>query len=409
MNLIEQEVSTKRWIAIPDEILQILSLWRPTPLYRARRLEQALGTPARIYFKHEGFSPPGSHKPNTAVPQAWYNKQFGIKRLSTETGAGQWGSALAFACSLIGLECKVFMVRISFDQKPFRRLMMETWGATCIPSPSPQTNAGREILKAMPDTPGSLGIAISEAIEAAVTDPTGQTRYSLGSVLNHVLLHQTIIGQEAKKQLKKFGEKKVDTVIACAGGGSNFAGMAFPFVADKIAGAQIDIIPVEPESCPTMTRAPFVYDHGDTARMTPLLAMHSLGHAFVPPAIHAGGLRYHGMAPLVSAAIQDRLVAPRAMPQLKCYQAAVLWARTEGFIPAPETAHAIAAVIDEAKKAKEEGKEKVILFCWSGHGLMDLTGYDAYFRGKLIDYALPEDEMCRSLEAIKDLPKPPAR
>jgi tryptophan synthase beta chain len=408
-NLIEQEVSTKRWITIPDEVLQLLAIWRPAPLYRAVRLEQALGTPARIYYKHEGFSPPGSHKPNTAVPQAWYNKQFGIKRLSTETGAGQWGSALAFACALIGLECKVFMVRISFDQKPFRRLMMETWGATCTPSPSTETNAGREILKAMPDTPGSLGIAISEAIEAAVTDTTGQTRYALGSVLNHVMLHQTIIGQEAKKQLAKFGEKKVDTIIGCAGGGSNFAGLAFPFVADKIAGAQIDIIPVEPESCPTMTRAPFVYDHGDTARMTPLLAMHSLGHAFVPPAIHAGGLRYHGMAPLVSAAIRDNLLAPRSMPQLKCYEAAVLWARTEGFIPAPETSHAIAAVIDEAKKAKEEGKEKVILFCWSGHGLMDLTGYDAYFRGKLTDYALPEDEMCRSLEAIKNLPKPPAR
>jgi tryptophan synthase beta chain len=409
MNLIEQEVSTKRWIPIPEEIIEILSLWRPTPLFRARRLEKALGTPARIYYKHEGFSPPGSHKPNTAVPQAWYNKQFGTKHLTTETGAGQWGSALAFACSLIGLDCKVFMVRISFDQKPFRRLMMETWGATCIPSPSTQTNAGREILKRMPDTPGSLGIAISEAVEAAVSDPTGKTRYSLGSVLNHVMLHQTIIGQEAKKQLKKFGETKVDAVIACAGGGSNFAGLAFPFIADKIAGAQIEIIPVEPESCPTMTRAPFVYDHGDTARMTPLLPMHSLGHAFVPPAIHAGGLRYHGMAPLVSAAIQDNLVSPRSMPQLKCYEAAVLWARTEGFIPAPETSHAIAATIEEANKAKEEGKEKVIVFCWSGHGLMDLTGYDAYFRGKLSDYALPESDMCRSLEAIRDFPKPPSR
>jgi len=409
MNLIEQEVSTKRWIKIPQEILEILALWRPSPLYRAYRLEQALGTPARIYYKHEGVSPPGSHKPNTAVPQAWYNKQFGIKRLSTETGAGQWGSALAFACSLIGLECKVFMVRISFDQKPYRRLMMETWGAKCIPSPSNETKAGRDILARMPDTPGSLGIAISEAIEAAVTDPTGQTRYSLGSVLNHVLLHQTIIGQEAKKQLKKFGEKQVDTVIACAGGGSNFAGIAFPFVADKIAGAQIDIIPVEPESCPTMTRAPFVYDHGDTARMTPLLAMYSLGHAFVPPPIHAGGLRYHGMAPLVSAAIRDKLVTPRAYHQLKCYESAVLWARTEGFIPAPETSHAIAAVIDEAKKAKEEAKEKVILFCWSGHGLMDLSGYDAYFRGKLSDHALPQEELDKSLASIKDLPKPLAK
>jgi tryptophan synthase beta chain len=407
MNLIEQEVSPKRWIDIPEEILEILAMWRPSPLCRARRFEKVLGTPARIYYKNEGVSPPGSHKPNTAVPQAWYNKQFGIKRLCTETGAGQWGSALAFACSLVGLECKVFMVRISFEQKPFRRLMMETWGATCIPSPSNETQAGRAILAQMPDTPGSLGIAISEAIEAAVTDPTGSTRYSLGSVLNHVLLHQTIIGLEAKKQLQMFGEKKPDVVVACAGGGSNFAGIAFPFVADKIAGQNIEIYPVEPESCPTMTRAPFVYDHGDTARMTPLLPMHSLGHAFVPAPIHAGGLRYHGMAPLVSQAIRCGLVTPRAYHQLRCYESAVTWARTEGFIPAPETAHAIAAVIDEAKKAKEEGKEKVILFCWSGHGLMDLSGYDAYFRGKLTDYALPEEEMEKSLAAIKDLPKPP--
>jgi tryptophan synthase beta chain len=298
MNIIEQEVSTKRWIDIPDEVISMLYLWRPAPLYRARRLEKALGTPARIYYKHEGFSPAGSHKPNTAIPQAWYNKQFGIKHLTTETGAGQWGCALAFACSLVGLDCKVYMVRISFDQKPFRRLMMETWGAKCIASPSDQTTAGRDILMKFPDTPGSLGIAISEAIESALADPTGSTRYSLGSVLNHVMLHQTIIGLEAKKQLAKAGEKKVDVVIGCAGGGSNFAGLSFPFVADKIAGANIDIIPVEPASCPTMTRAPFVYDHGDTARMTPLLPMHSLGHAFVPAPIHAGGLRYHGMAPL---------------------------------------------------------------------------------------------------------------
>jgi tryptophan synthase beta chain len=408
MNLIEQEVSSQRWVEIPEEIRQILAMWRPSPLYRARRLEEALGTPARIYYKNEGVSPPGSHKPNTAVPQAWYNKKFGIKRLCTETGAGQWGSALAYACSLVGLECKVFMVRISFDQKPFRRLMMETWGATCIPSPSSETQAGRAILARMPDTPGSLGIAISEAIESAVTDPTGSTRYSLGSVLNHVLLHQTVIGLEAKKQLKKFGEKKPDVVIACAGGGSNFAGIAFPFVYDKIHGQDIEIYPVEPESCPTMTRAPFVYDHGDTARMTPLLPMYSLGHAFVPAPIHAGGLRYHGMAPLVSAAIREGLITPRAYHQLRCYESAVMWARTEGFIPAPETSHAIAAVIDEARKAKQEGKEKVILFCWSGHGLMDLSGYDAFFRGKLTDYALPEEEMARSLSVLKDLPKPPA-
>jgi len=406
MNLIEQEVCPDRWVDIPEEVLELLYLWRPSPLYRAKRLEKALGTPARIYYKNEGVSPPGSHKPNTAIPQAWYNKQFGIERLTTETGAGQWGSALAFACSLIGLECKVYMVRISFDQKPFRRLMMETWGANCSPSPSEETQAGRDILKAHPDTPGSLGIAISEAIEAAVADPKGKTRYSLGSVLNHVMLHQTIIGQEAKKQLEKVNEKKVDVVIACAGGGSNFAGLSFPFVCDKIHGADIRIIPVEPTSCPTLTRAPFAYDHGDTAKMTPLLPMHSLGHDFVPPPIHAGGLRYHGMAPLVSQAVVDGLLEPLALHQLECYDAAVMWARTEGFIPAPETSHAIAATIREAKRAKEEGKEKVILFNWSGHGLMDLTGYQAFFEGRLTDYALPEEDLKASLKAIEGLPKP---
>jgi tryptophan synthase beta chain len=409
MNLIEQEVSQQRWIDIPEEVLGIMRIWRPTPLYRARRLEEHLGTPARIYYKNEGVSPPGSHKPNTAVPQAWYNKQFGIERLCTETGAGQWGSALAFACCLIGLECKVFMVRISFDQKPFRKLMMQTWGANCVASPSHETQTGRAILEKMPDTPGSLGIAISEAIEAAVTDPTGKTRYSLGSVLNHVLLHQTIIGLEAKKQLAKIGEKKVDVVIGCAGGGSNFAGTAFPFVADKIAGADIEIYPVEPESCPTMTRAPFAYDHGDTAKMTPLLPMHSLGHSFVPPPIHAGGLRYHGMAPLVSQAIVEGLLKPRAYHQIRCYEAALTWAKTEGFISAPETAHAIACTIDEAIKAKDEGKDRVILLNWSGHGLMDLTGYDAYFSGKLLDYSLPEEQLAEYQKELAGLPKPALR
>jgi len=406
MNLIEQEVCTDRWVDIPEEILGLLSLWRPSPLYRARRLEAALGTPARIYYKNEGVSPPGSHKPNTAVPQAWYNKQFGIERLTTETGAGQWGSALAFACSLVGLECRVYMVRISFDQKPFRKLMMATWGANCVASPSEETNAGRAILEKMPDTPGSLGIAISEAIEAAVTDGTGKTRYSLGSVLNHVLLHQTIIGLEAKKQLEKAGEGAPDVVIGCCGGGSNFAGLAFPFVCDKINGAEVDIVPVEPESCPTMTRAPYVYDHGDTAKMTPLLPMHSLGHSFVPPPIHAGGLRYHGMAPLVSKAIVEGLMTPRAYHQLKCYEAAITWAKTEGFISAPETSHAVAAAIDEANKAKEEGKEKVILLNWSGHGLMDLTGYDAYMTDKLHDYSLPQEELDKNLAELEGLPKP---
>ncbi len=406
MNLIEQEVSAERWINIPEKVLEIYSIWRPSPLYRARRLEKALGTPAHIYYKNEGVSPPGSHKPNTAVPQAYYNKEFGIERLTTETGAGQWGSALSFACSLIGLECKVYMVRISFDQKPFRRLMMETWGGKCVPSPSNETQAGRAILAKTPDTPGSLGIAISEAVEAAVTDKTGKTRYSLGSVLNHVMLHQTIIGLEAKKQLEIAGEKKVDTVIGCAGGGSNFAGLSFPFVADKIHGAEIDIIPVEPTSCPTMTRAPFAYDFGDTAKMTPLLPMYTLGHDFVPPPIHAGGLRYHGMAPLVSQVIRDGLAQPRALDQLDCYEAAVLWAKTEGFISAPETSHAIAATIEEAKKAKEEGKEKVILFNWSGHGLMDLLGYDAYFNKKLENYPLPEKDIQESLASLEGLPKP---
>lgn len=405
MNLIEQEVSQERWIDIPEGVLDLLYRWRPSPLHRARYLEEALGTPARIYYKNESVSPAGSHKPNTAVAQAWYNREFGIKKITTETGAGQWGSALSFACSLLGLECKVFMVRISFDQKPFRKVMMETWGGQCIPSPSTFTNAGREVLSKYPDTPGSLGIAISEAVEAAVTDERGETRYALGSVLNHVMLHQTIIGLEAKKQLEKAGEKKVDAVIACAGGGSNFAGLAFPFMTDKINGAQIEIIPVEPASCPTMTRAPFAYDHGDIAKMTPLLPMHSLGHAFVPPPIHAGGLRYHGMSPLVSQSIVEGLATPMAIHQIECYEAAMLFARTEGMIVAPETSHAVAATIRKAKEAKEEGKEKVIVFNLSGHGLMDLYGYDKYMRGELSDYALPQEDMERSLAEIKDYPK----
>ena len=405
MNLIEQEVSTERWIDIPEEILDILYRWRPAPLRRAVALEKYLDTPARIYFKDESTSPPGSHKPNTSVPQAWYNKQFGIKKITTETGAGQWGSALAFACQLLDIECKVYMVRISFDQKPFRKVMMQIWGANCVASPSTQTNAGRKILEEMPDTPGSLGIAISEAIEEAVTDKSGKTRYALGSVLNHVMLHQTIIGLEAKKQLKMINEKLPDTIIGCAGGGSNFAGLSFPFVADKINGANINIIPVEPTACPTMTRAPFAYDFGDTACTTPLLAMHTLGHAFVPPPIHAGGLRYHGMAPLVCQAIVEGLMEPRAYHQIDSYNAALTWAKTEGFICAPETSQALAAVIDEANKAKEEGKEKVILFCYSGHGLMDLAGYEAFLSGKLTDYELPEEELQKFTKGLKDYPK----
>ncbi|MFH0919872.1 MAG: TrpB-like pyridoxal phosphate-dependent enzyme [Fibrobacterota bacterium] len=408
MNLIEQEVSQQRWIDIPEPILDILYRWRPAPLRRAVYLERFLGTPAKIYYKDESMSPAGSHKPNTAVPQAWYNKQAGIKRITPETGAGQWGSALAFACQLIGLECKVFMVRISFDQKPFRKLMMQVWGAKCIASPSTETKSGRDILAAYPDTPGSLGIAISEAVEAAVTDPTGQTRYALGSVLNHVMLHQTIIGLEAKKQLKSIGEKTPDVIIGCAGGGSNFAGLSFPFVYDKINGANIEIIPVEPASCPSMTRGVFAYDHGDTAGMTPLLPMHTLGHTFVPAPIHAGGLRYHGMSPLVSQAVVEGLLKPRAVSQVKCYESAMIWAKTEGFICAPETSHAIAAVIEEANKAKEEGKEKVILFSYSGHGLMDLVGYDKFLSGQLVDYVMPESDINRFRDSLKNFPKPPA-
>ena len=406
MNLIEQEVSSERWIDIPEKVLELLQIWRPAPLVRAYALEEALGTPARIYYKNESVSPAGSHKPNTAIPQAYYNKEFGIKKLTTETGAGQWGSALSFACSLLGLECKVFMVRVSYDQKPFRKLMMEAWGGHCIASPSMETEAGRNVLAEYPDTPGSLGIAISEAIEAAVTDPTGETRYSLGSVLNHVMLHQTIIGLEAKKQLEKINEKLPDIIIGCAGGGSNFAGLSFPFMLDKINGAEIEIIPVEPASCPTLTKAPFAYDHGDLAKMTPLLAMNSLGHGFIPPPIHAGGLRYHGMSPLVSHAVKEGLATPQAIHQIECYEAGVLFARTEGIIPAPETTHAIASTIREAKKAKEEGKEKVILFNFSGHGLMDLVGYDKFFNGELKDHELSEEAYEKYTAVLKNHPSP---
>ncbi|MDD3905014.1 MAG: TrpB-like pyridoxal phosphate-dependent enzyme [Candidatus Omnitrophica bacterium] len=405
VNLIEQEMSRERWIDIPEEVRELLRIWRPTPLIRATRLEKFLKTPARIYCKDESVSPAGSHKPNSAVAQVWYNKEFGIKKLTTETGAGQWGSALAFASNLLGLECKIFMVRISFDQKPFRKTMMQVWGGKCVASPSNETNAGRDILKRLPDTPGSLGIAISEAIEEAVSDKTGKTRYTLGSVLNHVLLHQTVIGLEAKKQLKLAGVKKPDIIIGCAGGGSNFAGIAFPFIHDKINGEKIEVYPVESTTCPKMTRGPFTYDFGDVARMTPLLPMYTLGHKFIPPPIHAGGLRYHGMAPLVSQCIVEGLATPRSYDQVKCYEAALTWARTEGSICAPETSHAIACVIDEAKKAKAEGKEKTILFSYSGHGLLDLTGYDKYMSGHLKELHLSEEDLCESLDAIKELPK----
>jgi tryptophan synthase beta chain len=403
MNLIEQEVSPNRWIDIPEPVLEKYCLWRPTPLCRATAFEKLLDAPVKIFYKNEGNSPPGSHKPNTAIAQAYYNKAFGIKRLSTETGAGQWGSALSMACRMFGLECRVFMVRVSFEQKPYRRLMMMTWGAECIASPSQVTGAGRKILADFPDSPGSLGIAISEAIEDAVGDP--QSRYSLGSVLNHVLLHQTIIGLEAHKQMEKIGLYP-DGVMGCAGGGSNFAGISLPFVRDKIHGKKISIVAAEPSSCPTMTRGPFAYDFGDTAMTTPLLPMHTLGHDFVPAPIHAGGLRYHGMAPIVSHLVQEKLVEPRAFDQIETFTAGINWARSEGFIPAPETNHVIAAVVQEAMRAKEEGKEKVILFNWSGHGLVDLAAYDAFLSGGLTPYELPEEEIQRALKSIANFPKP---
>lgn len=407
MNLIEQEMSTQRWIDIPEEVLSILYTWRPSPLQRAYGLEKALGTPARIYFKNESVSPAGSHKPNTAVAQAYYNKISGIEKLTTETGAGQWGSALSFACAQFGMECKVYMVRSSYNHKPYRKMLMQTWGGSCIPSPSDTTAAGRAILAKDPVSPGSLGIAISEAVEAAVTDGSGKTRYALGSVLNHVMLHQTIIGLEAKKQLAMFGEKKPDQVIACAGGGSNFAGLAFPFLADKIAGQEMEIIPVEPASCPTLTKGVFAYDLGDVAGMTPYLPMYTLGHTFMPNAMHAGGLRYHGMSPLVSMAAKEGLLAPKAVGQLECFAAAVAFAKAEGIVVAPETSHAIAQVIREANLAKEEGKEKVILFGLSGHGFLDLQGYADYFNGVLRDHELSKGEIEKAIAELKDAPKIP--
>jgi tryptophan synthase beta chain len=366
MALIGQEVSTEPWIDIPGEVLDILRLWRPTPLVRARRLEEALGTPARIYFKDESVSPAGSHKPNTAIAQAFYNKAEGVKRLSTETGAGQWGSALSFASSLFGLECKVYMVRASYHQKPYRRVMMETWGGSVVPSPVDD-----------PDHPGSLGTAISDAVRDAVGRQ--DTHYSLGSVLNHVLLHQTVIGLEAKEQLAQAGERLPDVIIGCCGGGSNLGGLALPFVPES----SVELVAVEPSSCPTLTAGQFDYDFGDTAGMTPLLAMYTLGHDFIPPSIHAGGLRYHGDSPIISNLVKNGRMRAVAYPQGKVFEAAMQFARTQGTIPAPETSHAIRATIDEALKAKEEGVDRVILFGFSGHGLLDLQAYDDYLNGRL--------------------------
>ncbi|MBK5102032.1 MAG: TrpB-like pyridoxal phosphate-dependent enzyme [Desulfobacteraceae bacterium] len=403
MPLILQEVSQENYIDIPEELLEKYLMWRPTPLYRASALEKYLDTPAKIYFKNEGVSPAGSHKPNTAIAQAYYNKISGTKRITTETGAGQWGSALAFSCALFGLECKVYMVKVSYEQKPYRRMMMETWGGKCVASPSTETKAGQSILAQAPDSPGSLGIAISEAVEDAVSRE--DSKYSLGSVLNHVMLHQTVNGLECQKQMAIAGDYP-DVIIGCAGGGSNFAGHALPFVRDKINGKDIDIIAVEPASCPTMTRGPFAYDFGDTVQMTPFLPMHTLGHSFIPAPIHAGGLRYHGMAPIVSQLLLSNLIRPVAIQQLETFQAGITFARTEGFISAPETNHAVAIAIREAIKAKEEGKEKVILFNWSGHGLVDMAAYQAYLDGSLADHALPEDEIVRALNDIAPFPKP---
>ncbi len=397
--LVEQEMSRERFIPIPQEVREIYRLWRPTPLFRARRLEQALGTPARIYYKYEGVSPAGSHKPNSAVPQAFYNKQAGIKRLATETGAGQWGSSLAMACSMFGLECTVYMVKVSCAQKPYRKSLMQLFGATVIPSPSPETQAGRAILAQDPDNLGSLGIAISEAVEDAATH--SDTHYALGSVLNHVCLHQTVIGQEAKAQLKLAGDYP-DVVIACHGGGSNFAGLAFPFLADRAAGKQVRCLAAEPASCPTLTRGVYAFDYGDTAKMAPVARMYTLGHDFMPPGIHAGGLRYHGASPLVSQLHAAGQLEARAYMQNACFEAALLFARSEAIVPAPESSHAIRAAIDEALQAKEEGRERVILLGLSGHGQLDMGAYDAYLSGNLEDHAYSEEKI---REALSRLPK----
>ena len=406
MELIGQEVSQDAEIPIPEAIRDVYRLWRPTPLYRAHRLEQALGTKCRIFYKYEGVSPAGSHKPNTAVAQAYYVKQEGRTRISTETGAGQWGSALALACRLFELECKVYMVKVSYEQKPYRRSMMQTWGAEVVPSPSEDTQAGRAILEEMPETPGSLGIAISEAVEDAATRE--DTAYSLGSVLNHVLMHQTVIGQEALAQMEQAADFP-DLIAGCVGGGSNFAGLAFPFLREKIAGREIDVLACEPEACPTLTRGPFAYDFGDTSQLTPLVPMHTLGHDFVPAGIHAGGLRYHGVAPLISQLVLDGLVRAEAYPQTEVFASAVQFARCEGIIPAPEAAHAIHGVVRAAAAADEEGRELTILFNLSGHGHFDLGAYDAYFSGQLEDFALPDAEIERALQAIEPLPKPAIR
>jgi len=401
MELIKQEVSRERWIPIPDEVRDVYRLWRPSPLYRAVRLERALKTPAKIYYKWEGVSPPGSHKPNTAVAQAYYNMKEGVERLTTETGAGQWGSALSFGTLLFGLKCTVYMVHVSYDQKPYRRIMMESWGAECIPSPSNRTEYGKKVLEEDPDCPGSLGIAISEAIEDAVKHEN--TKYSLGRVLNHVLLHQTVVGLEAKKQFEFTGDYP-DIMFGCVGGGSNFSGAVFPFIADKLTGKKPELraVACEPKACPTLTKGPYMYDHGDTARMTPLLMMYTLGHSFMPPPIHAGGLRYHGDAPLLCKLVKEKVIDAAAYHQNEVFKAAITFAQTEGFLIAPETAHCVKGAIDEALRCKETGEEKVIFFANSGHGHFDLAAYDSYLRGKLTDYEYPAELV---KEALKKVPK----
>jgi tryptophan synthase beta chain len=402
MALIEQEVTTARYVDIPGEVLDVYRLWRPSPLFRAHRLERALGTPARIYNQYEGVSPAGSHKPNTAVPQAFYNKQAGIRRLTTETGAGQWGTALAFSCAQFGLECEVWQVRASYDQKPYRRMMIETFGGTIHPSPSELTAAGRAILAEHPDSTGSLGIAISEAVEVAAQN--ADTNYALGSVLNHVLLHQTIIGEEALLQLAKAGETP-DLIVGCTGGGSNFGGLIFPFLREKLAGRQSPtILAVEPTSCPSLTRGIYAYDFGDTAGMTPLVKMHTLGHDFIPDPIHAGGLRYHGMSPLLSHVYEQGLIGAQAVPQRECFAAGVQFARTEGIVPAPEPTHALAVAIAEALRCKESGEPKVILTALSGHGHLDLPAYSAYLSGAIADHALDESQLAAAMAALPAVP-----
>ncbi|WP_432942500.1 TrpB-like pyridoxal phosphate-dependent enzyme [Kribbella sp. CA-253562] len=403
MDLILQEVSQDQYVDIPGEVLDVYRLWRPSPLYRAHRLEKALDTPARIYYKYEGVSPAGSHKPNTAVPQAYYNAKAGIRKLTTETGAGQWGTALAFACAQYGLECEVWQVRASYDQKPYRRTMMEVFGATVHPSPSDLTEAGRKILAENPDSTGSLGIAISEAVEMAVQDES--VHYALGSVLNHVLLHQTIIGEEALMQLAMVGENP-DLIVGCTGGGSNFGGLAFPFLREKWAGLQSPVVrAVEPEACPTLTQGTYAYDFGDTLGMTPLMKMHTLGHDFVPDPIHAGGLRYHGMSPLISHLYETGEIEAIAKPQSECFAAGVLFARTEGIVPAPEPTHALAATIDEAQRCKESGEEKVILTALCGHGHLDLAAYDSYLSGTITDRAWNDADLQAAVAAaLEKLP-----